>query len=153
MCRKSLGEMTGNSGVVVCPVAATSLARCSTLAARSDSTAGANTRARQFELLSTDPRESVNTRASRPLPTMKAASSSAKTAGNGTDRRSCVLGVLHTRPPDSVTDRLTFTRRRSMSKSCTRSAAISPHRRPVYARKRTTVASRSTASASAATWA
>jgi hypothetical protein len=28
--------------------------------------------------------------------------------------------------PDSVTDRYTFTRRRSMPKSCTRSAAISP---------------------------
>jgi hypothetical protein len=49
----------------------------------------------------------------------------------GTERRSQLLGVLHTRPPDSVTDRDTLTRRRSMSKSCTLRAAISPHRNPV----------------------
>src|ERR1700756_5551039 len=62
------------------------------------------------------------------------ASSPASAAGNGTERRSHDFGVLHCRPPDSVTDRDTFTRRRSMSKSCTRNAAISPQRRPVYAR-------------------
>jgi hypothetical protein len=94
-------------------------------------TAGANTLARQLELRSTPPRISVNTSASRALPTIDAASSSANIAGNGTDRRSCVLGVDHTSPPDSVTEHDTFTRRRSMSKSCTRSAAISPQRKPV----------------------
>ena len=51
--------------------------------------------------------------------------------GEPAERRSHVFGMLHTRPPDSVADRDTLTRLRSMSKSLTRSAAISPHRRPV----------------------
>jgi hypothetical protein len=65
------------------------------------------------------------------LTTINADSSSASVAGNGTDRRSRVFGVLHTRPPDSVTDRDMLTRQRNTSKSCTRNAAISPHRSPV----------------------
>jgi integrase len=39
--------------------------------------------------------------------------------------------VDHTNPPDSVTEPDTFARRRSVSKSARRSAAISPHRKPV----------------------
>ncbi|MET9327435.1 hypothetical protein [Tsukamurella sp. NPDC003166] len=48
------------------------------------------------------------------------------------------FGVDHVSVPDtSVTERVTFTRRRSKSKSCTRGAAISPYRSSVYARKYT----------------
>jgi hypothetical protein len=61
------------------------------------------------------------------------------------------FGVLQTSPPDSVTERDTFTRRLSASKYWTRSAAVSPHLRPVYERNRTTSACRSTAAARAAT--
>ncbi|MGV7339761.1 hypothetical protein PJI17_13270 [Mycobacterium kansasii] len=46
-------------------------------------------------------------------------SSSASVAGNGTERRSHVFGVLHTGVPDSVTGRHTFTRRRNVSKDPT----------------------------------
>jgi hypothetical protein len=64
-------------------------------------------------------------------PTISAASSSASVAGNGSERRSQVFGVLHTSPPASVTERDAFTRCRSMPKSATRSAAVSPHRSAV----------------------
>ena len=95
------------------------------------STAWSKNRGRKFEPRNTPPRRLMNTRSSRPLPIISADSSSANDAGNGTERRSPVLGVLHTSFPASVTDRDTLTRRRSMSKSHTRSAAISPHRSPV----------------------
>jgi hypothetical protein len=62
-------------------------------------TAGRKTRARQLEFLNTPPRWSVNTRSSRPLLTIKTASSSPSAAGKGTDRRSHVFGVLQTNPP------------------------------------------------------
>ena len=100
-CRRSCGVIDGNVSSAFWHFA----------------TAGPNTRARQFEFRSTPPRWSVKTSASRPLPAIAADSSSASVAGKGTERRSQVFGVLHTRPPDSVTERDTFTRRRNMSKS------------------------------------
>jgi hypothetical protein len=88
--------VVSNSGVVAVPVVVNSFARCAVAAASHFTTAGINTRARRFELRSTAPRISVNTRSSRPLPTISADSSSASTAGNGTERRSHVFGADHT---------------------------------------------------------
>jgi hypothetical protein len=72
VCRRSCGVMVGKL----------------LSAFRQAATAGANTRGRQLELRSTPPRRSVNTSASRSLPTIRAASSSASAAENGTERRS-----------------------------------------------------------------
>src|SRR6185295_9086660 len=70
----------------------------------SRSTAGLKTRGRQVDTRTTAPPGDVNTRSSRCFPAMSAAKDSARKAGNGTDRRSCDLGVDQTsRPPTSAT--------------------------------------------------
>src|SRR5277367_1953708 len=61
-------------------------------------TAGAKNRFRQLDTRNTSPPGVVNTKASRPLPTINAAKSSASAAGNGTERRSWVFGVDQTKP-------------------------------------------------------
>jgi hypothetical protein len=74
------------------------------------------------------PRWSVNTNASRSLPTMSADCSSASAAGKGTDRRSWVFGVLHCSPPDSVTERDMFTDGRQVLRITRRRNAGAPVR-------------------------
>ena len=99
---------------------------------RNLATVGLNTRVRKVAILSTPPPGAANTSSSRPLPAIRRARSSVRNRGNGTDRRSWLFGVDETNLPlTSVTDRRTCTRLRSMSKSATARAAISPYRKPV----------------------
>ncbi|MEU8422980.1 hypothetical protein AB0C15_19100 [Micromonospora sp. NPDC048835] len=81
---------------------------------------------------STSPAGEVTTSSSPARPAIRAAIGSTRNRGSGTGRRWCVFGVPNTaRPLTSVTDSATSSRRFTRSTRRTRSAANSPHRKPV----------------------